>query len=204
MMETKACTECRQEKPLEAFLERTKRGARVRIAKCKVCMSAKFKVWAHGKGRHIVKKHSLSDKRRIYRQKYDKTEASKASKRKYMRKLLSTPEGMLIANTRTRMRTALAAQCASKESRTMQYVGCTAAELKEHLERQFRPGMTWENRRLWHIDHIIPLVSFDLSLEEERHKAFHFSNTQPLFARENLAKSSLMPDGTRARRKVPV
>ena len=50
--------------------------------------------------------------------------------------------------------------------------------------------MTWENYgSYWHVDHIRPLASFDLSKPEEQTKAFHFSNCQPLEAKKNLQKS---------------
>jgi hypothetical protein len=48
--------------------------------------------------------------------------------------------------------------------------------------------MTWENHGSWHIDHRIPICSFDLKEEEEQKKCFHYTNLQPLWAAENLSK----------------
>jgi hypothetical protein len=73
---------------------------------------------------------------------------------------------------------------------TFEYVGCNLQELREHLEKQFTIGMSWENQGQWHIDHIRPCASFDLSKEEERHKCFHYKNLQPLWASDNLSKGS--------------
>ena len=163
-------------------------------------MYSQYKVWAKGAGSEIVKKHSHSDERKTYRDWYNQTEAGRANKRKYMQKLCSTVEGRLQQNIRRRMAHALQSQGTRKgDERSMQYVGCTASELKEHLEGRFLPGMTWENKSLWQMDHVVPLASFDLSKEEERHRAFHFSNIQPLFTKDNMKKSDLMPDGSRAR-----
>lgn len=69
-------------------------------------------------------------------------------------------------------------------------LGCSIEELKKYLESKFKPGMTWDNwgRDGWHIDHIKPLVAFDLSVKEEFLRAFHFSNLQPLWAKDNLSK----------------
>jgi hypothetical protein len=75
-----------------------------------------------------------------------------------------------------------------KEYRTIEYLGCSWLELKQHLESQFVTGMCWKTRHLWHIDHIIPLALFDLTNEEERLFAFSYVNLQPLWAKENLQK----------------
>lgn len=98
-------------------------------------------------------------------------------------------------NVRTRMCAALAKASVSKSSRTLAIVGCTAAELRQHLQSKFQPGMTWENRGRhgWHIDHIIPLAKFDLTDPEQQAAAFHYTNLQPLWARDNLSKSDKVP-----------
>jgi len=61
-------------------------------------------------------------------------------------------------------------------------------EMVTHLESQFEPGMTWDNHGTWHIDHIKPCASFDFSDPEQQHECFHWSNTQPLWAADNIAK----------------
>ena len=48
-----------------------------------------------------------------------------------------------------------------KEESTIEMLGYSSLELKEHLEKLFVEGMTWENRVEWHIDHIKPISSFD-------------------------------------------
>nr|QBK91973.1 MAG: hypothetical protein LCPAC304_03160 [Pithovirus LCPAC304] len=76
-----------------------------------------------------------------------------------------------------------------KTKRTMEYVGCDVETLREHLKKQFLPGMTWENQGKWHIDHRKPCAVFDLNNEEERHRCFHYTNLQPLWGPDNLSKS---------------
>jgi hypothetical protein len=78
----------------------------------------------------------------------------------------------------------------SKSDSTINMLGCTINELWIHLEKQFKQGMTRENHGKWHIDHIIPCSSFDLTKPEEQAKCFHYTNLQPLWASENLAKGS--------------
>ncbi len=73
-------------------------------------------------------------------------------------------------------------------------LGCTASELVKYLESKFLPGMSWENRKLWHMDHIRPLASFDLSDVEQQHVAFHYTNVQPLWAIDNFRKGARVRD----------
>jgi len=69
-------------------------------------------------------------------------------------------------------------------------LGCIIPELKIYLEKQFKQGMTWDNWGTygWHIDHVKPLSSFNLSNREELLKAVHYTNLQPLWAEENIKK----------------
>ncbi len=73
---------------------------------------------------------------------------------------------------------------------TIKLTGCSPRFLIKYLESKFRDGMTWENRGSsgWHLDHIRPCCSFDLSKESEQRACFHYTNLQPLWWRENLAK----------------
>lgn len=74
---------------------------------------------------------------------------------------------------------------------TFKLLGCSLEEFLQHLEKQFIQGMTWQNygNRGWHIDHIIPCASFDLSDPEQQKICFHYTNLQPLWAEDNLRKS---------------
>jgi hypothetical protein len=81
------------------------------------------------------------------------------------------------------------------QSRTTELIGCSISHLKAHLEQKFKPGMTWENHGSgWHIDHIVPLSSFDLQNDSHLMIANHFSNLAPLWANENLSKADKMPE----------
>lgn len=91
-------------------------------------------------------------------------------------------------NMRTRVRLAIKNEI--KSGRTFDLVGCSANELRSHLERLFKPGMSWENYGLWHVDHVLPCESFNLSHPEQQKACFHYSNLQPLWASENLSKGA--------------
>lgn len=73
-------------------------------------------------------------------------------------------------------------------------VGCSRRELVAHIEGQFQAGMTWDNygkgQGMWCVDHIKPCSEFDLQLEAEQRKCFHFSNLRPLWFNENCSKCS--------------
>ena len=71
-------------------------------------------------------------------------------------------------------------------------LGCTIFELKVYLESKFEIGMSWENYGFygWHIDHIKPLSSFDLTDREQLLQAVHYTNLQPLWAKDNLSKGN--------------
>jgi hypothetical protein len=85
----------------------------------------------------------------------------------------------------------------SKSTKTANTLGCTFEEFKTHIEAQFKPGMSWDNAGEWEYDHIIPLAT--ATTEEEIIKLNHYSNFQPLWAKENRSKGSLH-NGKRHRR----
>jgi len=78
----------------------------------------------------------------------------------------------------------------SKKGSAVRDLGCSIEELKLYLEPKFQDGMTWDNwgKYSWHVDHIVPLASFDLSDPEQLKKACHYTNLQPLWAYDNLSK----------------
>ena len=104
----------------------------------------------------------------------------------------SNTEYRLKHNLRARVGSALRAQKAGKNWSLLDIVGCSTPELMAHLESQFLPGMTWDNwaHDGWHIDHIRPCASFDLTKPEQQKQCFHFSNLQPLWAGDNMRKSA--------------
>ena len=77
-----------------------------------------------------------------------------------------------------------------KYKSTIKLLGCSAEECWNHLEQQFKPGMTRDNYGLWHVDHIIPCASFDLTKLSEQEKCFHYTNLQPLWAIDNIKKGA--------------
>jgi hypothetical protein len=90
-----------------------------------------------------------------------------------------------------RVRSALRGKGTKKSKKTMDLLGVPHMDFfKTWIECKFKPGMTWKNRHLWHLDHVIPCSSFDLTKPEEQAKCFHYTNLQPLWASENLSKGN--------------
>ena len=75
-----------------------------------------------------------------------------------------------------------------KELTTEQILGCSIDFFLNHIEKQFKNGMNWDNRDKWHLDHIKP-ISYAKD-EKEIIELNHYSNYQPLFAKDNLAKGN--------------
>ena len=69
-------------------------------------------------------------------------------------------------------------------------VGCPVGFLRSYIEGKFENGMTWDNYGAWHVDHIRPCASFDLSDKEQVLQCFNWRNLQPMWASENSSKGS--------------
>jgi len=81
------------------------------------------------------------EKTKEYREKY---KPRKRERRKERRS--NDPIFNLINNIRGRIYKFLKSKNITKENKTFEIVGCTPEFLKEHLEKQFVGGMSWENR----------------------------------------------------------
>lgn len=92
---------------------------------------------------------------------------------------------------RSRLLSAIRQKTGVKTMRTLNVIGCTWEELVAHIEKRFRPGMSWDNRSEWHIDHIVPLAS--AKTEDDLIRLSHYTNLQPLWAAENQKKSDTIP-----------
>lgn len=102
---------------------------------------------------------------------------------------------------RTRLYQALKSRSFKKTKCSMRLVGCSWGELRSHLERKFVDGMTWDNYGAWHVDHIIPLAS--AKTNEEFEKLCHYTNLQPLWAKDNLIKGDKIQPLSESPTQVP-
>jgi hypothetical protein len=117
-----------------------------------------------------------------------KKEIAISTKNNTNRKLKTDINFKLAHYLRNRLRIAI--KHSQKSGSAVRDLGCSIPEFKLYLESKFQDGMSWKNYGFkgWHIDHIIPLVSFNLQNREEFLKANHYTNLQPMWAGENLEK----------------
>ena|ERR1035437_5343669 len=176
----KICKECKIEKDFSLFLKRKgpKDGYNYL---CKECV------------KEYRKEYNKSNKEKIRKQQQDyylnNKEQILVHQKKYESNKVKTDiQYKLSRAIRSRLRSALKGNV--KSGSAVRNMGCTISELMVRFEKQFQPGMAWNNHGHWHIDHIKPLSSFDLTNRQQFLEACHYSNLQPLWATENLHKAA--------------
>lgn len=199
----KKCTSCKKKlkKNEKNFRFKSKKKAILTFRPvCRVCERKIYKIYIKTERGKEIK--SLADKKyknttkgkaaqKRYYDKYQPLLMKKSiEKRKLQRKI--NPHVKIRDNLAARIRLALREQNLTKRNNTSKLVGCSIPSLKKHLEKKFKPGMTWNNhgRFGWHIDHIKPCSKFDLSKKDQQLKCFNYKNLQPLWAKENIQKSN--------------
>jgi hypothetical protein len=72
----------------------------------------------------------------------------------------------------------------------IEFLGCSIEDFKVYIESLFEGTMSWDNYGLhgWHIDHKMPMASFNLSVLDQLKKACHYTNLQPMLAKDNWKK----------------
>lgn len=111
-----------------------------------------------------------------------------------LNKIKTDPAFKVLHYLRKRLLTHIVRIKKNKISKRMSFedlIGCNQEKLIEHIEAQFTPKMSWGNHgTYWHIDHVIPVSSFDVTDPEQRKQANHWTNLQPLEAKRNLSKAN--------------
>ena len=188
----KYCPDCKETKEESEFYA-SKQTLDKLFGFCKCCCRSRQIAYAK---LNKIKKKKYRESTRIERAIHIKRWRAKNKekildyKRKYEKTRKSKDVGYrMLCNIRNRI--GLAIKSNSKTSPTKKLLGCTISQLKNHLEARFTENMDWNNYGVkgWHIDHIRPCSSFDLSSPEEQKKCFHYTNLQPLWHTDNLLKS---------------
>ena len=111
-------------------------------------------------------------------------QCKKYNKRRYQ----GDPYFRTVFNTRSRMSRILRNINVGNKNKFYDLLGCTKNEFIVYFENLFTDGMSWDNHGEWHIDHIKPMAKFNLNVDDQRNKCFHYTNLQPLWAKDNLKK----------------
>jgi len=148
----------------------------------------------------LSKKHKLwyennKNKWNVYIKEYRENNIDKIRqiKRDYERnRKASDPLYKLISNFRTAIYTVLKESNVDKYGHYFDVLQYTPEELIIHLEKQFKDDMTWDNYGIWHVDHKLPITSFDIQEmgDEEFMKCWCLDNLQPMWGEENIRKSN--------------
>ncbi len=165
--EEKTCTICGETKKITDFhLSKTKGKVR---ALCNACSSLQRKEY-YQKNKDAVNKQTSNYK---------------------VQKMKRDPCFKLEVRLRSRISDALKSQSLVKNQRTRKYIDCTSQFLQDWIEYQLYDGMTLQNYgKYWHIDHVIPCSSFDLSDPDQVYKCFNWRNLRPYKANKNLIKKN--------------
>lgn len=137
---------------------------------------------------YYAKNKAKQNRRRRAHYRKHRREQIAAGIERTLKRYHSDPQFKLRVNLASRIYRAL--RGGAKAATTMALIGCTPEELRRHLEKQFTPGMTWENYGAWQVDHIRACARFDLTKPDEQRACFHFTNLQPLWTPDNLRKGA--------------
>ena len=97
----------------------------------------------------------------------------------------------LIHKQRTQIKRCFQYTSLKKTKSSIKYLGCDIDTFISHIEKKLTDDMTWDNI---HIDHIKPVSKFNLDIEEEFNKCCHYTNLQPLLAKDNMNKHNKWTD----------
>ena len=127
-------------------------------------------------------------KRRNYFKPSDSLTPSETRKTRY-HKNMSIPSARLRKRVMNRIWSAMKRQRVNGVG-SFSLVGCSVEFLRRYIEGKFEAGMSWDNYGEWHVDHIRPCASFDLSDKEQVIQCFNWRNLQPMWASENIIKGA--------------
>lgn len=197
----KVCIKCKKKQNIEQFNKRKDSLDGYRN-ECKTCKKESHKEY------HILNREKYNEKCRQYdaSHKKEKRDYNQNYYSKNRKKIIKQNDAYkqnkrdtdllyrLADNQRTRLYIAIKNN--QKQGSAIRDLGCSIPELKEHIEKQWQEGMSWDNWTLdgWHIDHIKPLASFDLTDLTQFKAAVHYTNLQPMWAENNLSKGAKVYD----------
>ncbi len=162
-----------------------------RLRAIRIRSEQREKIQSQSKARYAANPEKFKAKNKLWA-KANPEKINAGNRAKFKRRRETNPLFVLSSRIRSRMHNALKREGFKKSAPIASILGCDWPTIKAHIESQFAPKMSWDNRHLWEIDHVIPLGS--AASEEEIIKLSHFSNLAPMWELVNNAKADLMPD----------
>ena len=182
MCDTKKCTKCGEELPLDQFHKKKYKSGNVgHKSWCKNCAKIKRAIWY----KNNINKAKTSNTR-WRKNNPEKVREMDARYEKNRRAI--DPSYKLARNIRKAIRKAIKRN--TKSNHTVELLDCSIKYLRKYLEDQFVEGMSWDNYGTngWHIDHIIPLSYFNMFDPDQQKRAWHYTNLRPMWAKDNIRK----------------
>ena len=139
-------------------------------------------------------KMAMEERRKAYKKQWEKENRERMNTLKRLKKQ-NDPSFKIACNLRSRLSGLLKKNIAKKVTKTLTLLGCDMSFFMGYLAGKFTEGMTFENYGRWHLDHIKPCDSFDLTDPKQQRECFHYTNFQPLWDIDNRRKSNKIEIG---------
>jgi len=140
---------------------------------------------------HRIKKreYQKSEKYRKYRREYQKLDRYKQRRRiRHTRRYTGDVNYRLNITCRTMLRKVLAKTKQRKSGSVKTMMGFSLDQFRQHIEKQFKDGMSWGNHGEWHVDHIVPVALMIRRGVRDHRVINNLNNLQPLWAFDNMSK----------------
>jgi hypothetical protein len=182
MSTTKVCTQCHEEKSIDDFGLQMQRGKQMRRSECKTCR------YKRERERALANPERTNKYKTDWKQNHK--EQNNEINKKYKREKFATDENFRIKDKMSRHLWITLA--GTRDNSGYAKVGCDGEQLRHWIQSQFKEGMTWENRKEWHIDHV-PWAFFNLADDKELALCCHWSNLRPVLPKFNQTKCQKVP-----------
>lgn len=118
-------------------------------------------------------------------------ERERQNRQKYTKNRRKTdPDYRLKCLLRGSLNTYIKNENGRKYASVLKLLGCDILTFKKYIERQFEPGISWDNRKSFQLDHISPCACYDFTIFKDQKLCYHYTNYRPLSPKQNHIKQS--------------
>ena len=195
----KLCSGCNEIKSYDEYNKNKKsfRGIGSHCKKCKSLKDQKYRNDPRFKDVLLVKKKEYYKKVRDtdHYQNYQKERNMNRNYKAEYERMMKDENRRLKTSLRKRIHSYFKQnkQLVRPNTETFKLLGADFFTVKEFIERQFLPGMTWANYGQWHLDHVIPLDAAGKNIDIMT-RLCYYQNLTPMWGKDNLNKSYFVPN----------